>query len=139
MLVVSVGFVAHVAKDVEGVAVTVHSPSDVQVGQTFDLEINVTNERPRKVLQLSDIDIAEQYLTGFTVVTVKPPQKSSMHVPVVDSQSFTFDTTIAAGTSQTFTFTLRAEKEGIFRGDVDISEGMRTLTSMAQTVVKAKE
>ena len=131
-------FLSHVAKDVEGVVVTVNGPTDVVVGQTFDLEIIVKNERSGKVLLLSDVDIAEEYLAGFTVSSVKPTPKSNTHVPIDNSRSYTFSVSISPGTSQSFIYTLRAEKAGIYRGDVDVCEGMQFITGMAQTVVKEK-
>ena len=118
VIVVGVGvvlFVTHVAKDLEGVAVTVNGPTDVAIGQTFDLEIIVKNERSGEVLRLSDVDIAEGYLAGFTVSTVKPPPKSNTHIPIDNSRSFTFDVSIPSGTSQSFIFTLRAEKAGVYQ------------------------
>ena len=132
-------FFSYAVQDVPGVAVTVHGPTDVVVGQTFDLNVTVTNERPRKVLALSDIDIAEGYLAGFTVSTIEPKPKSSMHVPLDNSRSFTFGVRIPPATSRTFTFTLRAEKPGVYRGDVDVCEGVQFITGMAQTSVKEKE
>jgi hypothetical protein len=132
-------FVTHVSKDLEGVAVTVNGPTDVVVGQTFDLEIIVKNDRSGKVLQLSDVDIAEEYLAGFTVSSVKPTPKSNTHVPIDNSRSFTFAVSISPGTSQSFIYTLRAEKAGIYRGDVDVCEGVQFITGMAQTVVKEKQ
>jgi hypothetical protein len=138
-LIAVVLFLNNVSKDVEQVAVTVNSPADVVVGQTFDLEVIVKNQRSNKVLRLSDIDIAEIYLAGFTVSSTRPTAKSNMHVPISNSRSYTFDVPIAAGATETFIFTLRAEKPGIHRGDVDVCEGMRSITGMAQTVVKEKE
>src|SRR5947207_2793600 len=70
-------FFVHVSKDVEGAGVEVNGPSeDVSMGQTFDLIVTVTNERPSKVLKLSDVDISEDYLAGFTVSSVSPKAKS---------------------------------------------------------------
>ena len=132
-------FLVYASQDVKGMAVMVNGPTDVVVGQTFELSVTVTNERPRKILALSDVDIAEDYLAGFTVSTIEPKPKSSMHVPFDNSRSFTFDVRIPPGAAKTFTFTLRAEKAGVFRGDVDICEGARFLTHMAQTAVKEKE
>lgn len=131
-------FIVYASQDVKGVAMAVNGPQDVTVGETFKLEIVVTNERPRKVLALSDIDIGEAYLEGFTVSSTDPQPQSSMHVPFDNSRSFTFGVQIPAGTAKTFTFTLRAEKAGVFRGDVDVCEGTRFITGMAQTAVKAK-
>ena len=129
----------YVGQDVKGVGVAVDGPTDVVVGQTFELSITVTNERPRKVLSLSDVDIAENYLAGFTVSSIEPRPKSNKHVPIDNSRSFTFEVQIPPQASRTFTFTLRAEKAGIYRGDVDVCEGARFITGMAQTSVKEKE
>ncbi len=136
--VVVIGF-AYLAQDVKGVAVSVDSPTDVVVGQTFELSVTVTNERPRKALALSDVDIAESYLAGFTVSTIAPRPKSNRHVPIDNSRSFTFGTQIPPRASRTFSFRLRAEKPGLYRGDVDVCEGARYITGMAQTSVKEKE
>jgi hypothetical protein len=129
----------YLAQDVKGVGMAVNGPTDVVVGQTFQLSVSVTNERPRKAMALSDIDIAEEYLAGFTVSTIEPQPKSSMHVPFDNSRSFTFGVKIPPGTARVFTFTLRAEKPGLYRGDVDVCEGARFITGMAQTSVKEKE
>lgn len=135
----SVLFVAHFVSDVEGVAVTVNGPMDVVIGQTFDLDVIVKNDRSGQLLSVSDVDISDEYLAGFTVSSVKPTPKSSTHVPIENSQSFTFDVSVPPGESMTFTYTLRAEKAGIYRGDVDVCEGMQFITGMAQTVVSEKE
>jgi hypothetical protein len=132
-------FVLYASQDVKGVAVGVDSPTDVVVGETFDLTVTVTNERPRKVLALSDVDIAEGYLAGFTVSRIEPRPRSSMHVPIDNSRSFTFEVKIPPGASSSFKFKLRAEKPGVYRGDVDVCEGSRFVTGMAQTSVKEKE
>jgi hypothetical protein len=132
-------FVAHSIEDVQGVSVSIDGPTDVVVGQTFDLSVTVTNERPQKVLALSDIDLAEDYLQGFTVSSINPRPKSNQHVPIDNSRSFTFGVRIPPRETRTFTFTLRAEKAGLFRGDVDICEGTRFITGMAQTSVKEKD
>jgi hypothetical protein len=132
-------FVTNVAQDVKEVGVFVNGPTDVVVGQTFELSVTVTNERPQKILALSDVDIAENYLAGFTVSSIDPRPKSNKHVPIDNSRSFTFEVQIPPGTSRTFTFTLRAEKAGLYRGDVDVCEGSRFITGMAQTSVKEKQ
>jgi hypothetical protein len=132
-------FFAYVVQDAKGVGVSVNGPTDVVVGETFELNVTVTNERPRKVFALSDVDIAEDYLAGFTVSIIDPRPKSNKHVPIDNSRSFTFGVKIPPGASRTFTFTLRAEKPGLYRGDVDVCEGARFITGMAQTSVKKKE
>jgi hypothetical protein len=133
-------FVVYVAKDVEGVSIDVKGPPEVvAVGDNFKLEVVVKNDRPRKVLNLSDVDIAEDYLAGFTVSSIDPPSKSNMHVPIDNKRSFKFDIPISPGSSTNIVFNLRAEKSGVFRGDLDVCEGARFVTGMAQTSVKGKE
>jgi hypothetical protein len=132
-------FFVYVLQDLKGVRVSVDGPTDVEVGQTFELNIAVTNERPRKVLSLSDIDIAEDYLVGFTVSAIEPRPKSNNHVPIDKSRSFAFGVEIPPGASRNFTFKLRAEKPGLYRGDVDVCEGARFITDMAQTSVKERK
>lgn len=82
LIVGGVVFMGYLAKDVEGVAATINSPAEVMVGESFDLEVVVRNERSGKVLRLSDVDIADEYLAGFTISSVKPKPKSEMHVPI---------------------------------------------------------
>jgi hypothetical protein len=140
LIVAAVGaFIVHASKDVEGVAVSAESTADVVVGQTFELAVTVTNERPRKPMMLSDVDVAEDYLAGFTVVAMDPKPKSSQHVPIDNSRSFHFGLQIPPHTARNFKFKLRAEKAGTFRGDVDACEGTRFITCLAETVVKEKE
>jgi hypothetical protein len=61
-----------------------------------------------------------------------------MHVPFDNRRSFTFDVSLPPGESRTFTFRLRAEKPVLNRGDVDVCEGLRFITGMAQTSVREK-
>ena len=124
------------SQGLEGAAFTVKSPMDVRVGEVFDFVVEVTNARAEKTLELGDIDVSEDYLAGFTVVATEPEAKSSMHIPIDNTLSFTFDTSIPAGETKAFTFKLRAETAGMYRGDVDVCEGIRFTTRMAQTVVK---
>jgi len=136
--IIVIAFLVHASKDVEGVAVSAESTPDVVVGQTFQLEVTVTNERPKKVMMLSDVDVSENYLAGFTVVSIDPKPKSSQHVPIDNSRSFHFGITIPPQSAQSFKFKLHAEKAGAFRGDIDACEGSRFITALAETVVKEK-
>ena len=134
-----VGFFLYMSQDLEGVSVSITSPLDVKVGETFEMVVNVKNQREKRDLSLSDIDISENYLASFAIISTDPTPKASMHVPVdfdMSSMSYTFDMPIPAGAMEMFTFTLRAEKAGVFRGDVDVYEGSRFVTALAQTVVK---
>ncbi|MBK1792255.1 hypothetical protein [Persicirhabdus sediminis] len=140
LAIVSIGLLLnHSMQDVEGVDVTLTNKTNVQVGETFDLVITVTNERPEETLDLSDIDIYHDYLDGFTVADIQPKPKSTMGDPFGEFRTFTFASKIPPGASKDFTFTLQAQQAGIFRGDVDICEDLQFVTSMAQTVVTEAE
>lgn len=138
-LVAIILFFVYMGKDVEGMDIGITSPPEVAVGNTFDLQVSVTNSRSRKPLKVSDVDIAEEYLAAFILTSTTPGHKSSMHVPVDNSRSFTFDVSLPARGSTNFIFHLRAQKPGIHRGDVDVCEGARFTTKQAETAVKAKE
>lgn len=130
-----VAWIIYASQDVQGTSVSITSPLDVKVGETFTMIVNVTNERDTNALRVSDVDISDAYLAGFVILSTDPVPDTTMHIPIDNSLSHTFDTSIAAGDTRTFAFTLRAEQAGIFRGDVDVCEGSRFITRTAQTVV----
>ncbi len=130
-------FIWHASQDVEGMSVTLETPSNVAVGDEVVLRVSVKNERATEPLSLTDIDVADEYLEGFTVGAIEPQPKSSMHVPIDNSRSFTFNAEVPPGETRDFIFTLKAQRAGIFRGDVDVCEGARFATALAETVVEA--
>jgi len=121
---------------VEGLALEIDGPAEVSVGEEFVLTIRVRNERDAKAMAVSDVDIADEYLEAFMVVATEPAAKSSQHIPIDNSRSFSFDRSVPPGGTQEFQFVLRAVKTGFFRGDVDVCEGARFTTAMAQTAVR---
>lgn len=130
-------FIWHASQDVEGMSVTLETPANVAVGDELVLRVSVKNERATNTLAMSDIDVADEYLEGFTIGAIEPQPKSSMHVPIDNSRSFTFDVEVPPGETRDFTFKLKAQRAGIFRGDVDVCEGARFATALAETVVDA--
>jgi hypothetical protein len=138
-IVAAVSLFKHIVTDTPGAVVEVNAPSEVYLGDTFILEVVVKNDRKNEPLKVEDIDIHDKYLAGFFVVSTEPKHKNSTHVPTDPSQSYTFDRTIQAGQTNRFVFNLRAIKSGVFRGDVDVTEGFQFVTEEAQTVVKEKE
>ncbi len=139
LCVVAVGaavtWMAWVGKDPQGVDVVARTPTDVAVGEPFTLEISITNLRQGASFELTDIDIDEGYLNAFIVLSTTPNYASTMHVPLIETRSFTFNRPVAPGETAVFTFKLRPERAGSHRGDVDICEGSRSLTRMVQTSV----
>jgi len=119
----------------ENVTVMVAAPGEAVVGQESDLVVTVSNQRADEV-HVGDIDLAESYANAFTVVSTDPEPKSRTGYGVFGIQSFTFGTSIPAGSSQVFTFRLRATTAGIHRGDVDVSVGNGMITKVAESVVR---
>ena len=139
LIAIAVGLLLnHVMKDAQGVSVHVAVPTEVYVDDTFDLEVTVVNDR-KKNLKVDDIDLDDEYLAGFLVVSTEPKHKSTAHVPIDNSQSFTFNRELRPGQTNRFVFKLRAIKAGVFRGDVDVAEGLQFVTELAQTIVKEKQ
>lgn len=134
-MVLIVCWLAYVSQDIKGVKVIVAMPDKVKTNEEFTLNVQIVNERKSKSFNLGDIDLNDDFLKGFLIVSSEPTSKSSEHVPVVKVQSFTFDTAIPPGRTNTFSFKLRAVQAGLFRGDVDVYEGSRSITSMAQIQV----
>lgn len=130
------GFFYYMAQDPPGLLAWVESPEQVAEGEVFELKVFVVNERKRGSMKITSIDLGESYLAHFTVRETEPRAISSQHVPIDDSQSFGFETVIPAGKTNVFTFRLRAADTGLHRGDLDVCEGMRFVTLMAQTEVR---
>lgn len=130
---------ANLVEDPKGLKVTLDSPDFVSVGKAFDLNIKVENTRDQRALQVTSIDIADDFLGAFLVVSATPQILSSEDVFLDNSRSFTFEIDIPPGESRTFTFNLRPLEAGLHRGDVDVCEGMKFLTVMAQVYVNPED
>lgn len=132
--IAAIGFLYQLSHDLEGIRVSVDAPLDVTFGDTFGLVVTVTNQRD-ELLTLSYIDIADEYLAGFVVVSVDPIEESVEHIPLDNSMSYTFNAGIPTGGTRVFTFNLRAEDTGSFRGHVHVVADLRFTSLVAQTVV----
>jgi len=130
------GFVFYAAQDPKGMRISVHGADTVRTNELLELVVEVVNERAGNTLNVSSIDIGEEYLEGFMVVSTEPPHRSSTHVPIDNSRSYDFDRVVPSGATNVFKFKLRARKAGTFQGDVDVCEGMRYLTMVVETKVE---
>ena len=125
----------YLIQDPSGVAIWVEGPPTVRVEEEFTLTVVVHNERQDQPFGLTDIDIADDYFNRFILLETSPRARSSMHIPIDESRSFSFDEAIPPGEVMRFDFRLRAITAGIARGDVDVCEGMRFLSALLQTEV----
>ena len=129
-------FVAHVAKDPEGMSLRVDMPPTVKRGETVNLVVTVINERKGSPLVIQSINIGDEFLKGFTVLSCEPSFGSSTKVPIDASHSYGFKQEIAAGATNLFTFKLQARRTGQFSDELDVCEGMRFLTMIVETQVE---
>jgi hypothetical protein len=122
-----------------GMSVQIESPEKVKKGEQFQMRIIVVNERKNKPLKVSSIDIGSGFLYGVTVKSSEPRFRSSSQIPMDGGRTYDFDRTIPPGETNIFVFNLRAKNVGNFSGDVDVCEGMRFLTMVAETEVVGKD
>lgn len=122
-------------KDPEGVAISIEGPRTVSLGEEFTIAVVVRNLREKDTFKVSSIDLGESYLDNFLILGSEPASKSDEHIPVDNTRSFTFDESIPALQQQRFEFRFRPTATGLFRGDVDVCEGARFLTTNLQTEV----
>ena len=127
--------VYQMSQDPKGMAVYLESPGKVRKGELFDLRVLVVNERKSKSLTVESIDIDAAYLEGVSIRSSDPASRSNSQLPMEGGRSYVFDKTIAAGQTNVFIFHLRAKDTGTFSGDVDVCEGWRFLTTVAETEV----
>jgi len=136
LLVLFVLFVMHVTKDPEGMRLAVNAPATVARGNEFELVVNVVNERPDKTMKVSDIDIGEAYLKGFTVVSSKLPSSASTKNGLLENRTYTFNQTILPNRTNAFVFKLIGRETGKYTSEIQVSEGMRMLTMVVETQVE---
>jgi hypothetical protein len=130
----------HISTEPKDVDIHIDGPTDVLAGESFTLSVTITNERKRKAFALTDLDLGTDYLDHFVVVGTDPePLSTRDNAPFDASRSFTHNLRIPPGESRRFDFVLRADHEGLYRGDLDVCEGMRFITRMLQTSVKASD
>ena len=137
VLIALVAWIWHVAQDPPDVAISVESPTTVSVGQEFTLSVVIENQREERAFQLTDIDIADEYLKSFLVIGENPHAESSTHIPIDNTRSFSFNQAVPPREVMRFDFTLRPTAPGLYRGDVDVCEGQRFLSTLLQTEVRS--
>ncbi len=121
--------------DPEDIMVTVSAPDEVQLKKPMELVVQIENRRSRKDFKLTDIDISEDFLEAFVVLSTTQEVRSSTNAPFENSRSFHFNDNIPAGETREYCFGLRPLEPGLHRSDIDICEGMNFLTQMAQVYV----
>ena len=103
-------------------------PSDVNISAEVPLRVNrdddfvvlagVTNTGDES-RTLVDLDVADSTLEGIVIQRTEPPFSDAMHVPIDNTQSYSFDLPIAPGEEVVVRFHAVAAHKGDFAGDID--------------------
>lgn len=109
-------------------------PHALKVGEVAPLEVTIENARAEGAFRLSSIDLGDGFLDGFEVAGFDPEPRQQDHSLGTLTLEYPLD--IPADGKRTFVVKLRATKAGTFIGDVDVYEGARFLTRVAQARVK---
>ncbi|HEX9676356.1 MAG TPA: hypothetical protein VGA07_10275 [Anaerolineales bacterium] len=100
-----------------GIQIGVIGPGTVTVGETFNLQVRVTNTSA-EAQTLDSIDFGEEYLAGISILSADPSFSDSFEYP--GFYSYTFERSIPAGGELAVQFQAQAEQSGDFEGPLDI-------------------
>ena len=115
-------------------------PEEAVTGETFDLTVKIRNRCLEKNIEIKSISIADNYLSGFKVISVNPPAGSRYHIDGISpdltaSTCFALDSAIPGNQAMCYVFNLSAEKEGSFSGDISAIGESIFLSAKANMVV----
>ncbi len=103
------------------------------IGKIVTLHITVENGRDQDIFELESIDLAGNLGKGFEVISIKP--KPTATDAIFGELSLEYPLYIEPGEEIRFELELLAKNAGIFIGEVDIWEGDKVLTRVAQCKV----
>jgi len=108
-----------IASGPKDVTIQVNAPLHVKVKEEFVVEVRVQNTASQSQ-RLDSIDVGDTYLQGVAIQRSEPAFKQSMHVPLVNMQSYEYGTPIAAGGEVVVKFYAVAVKVGDYSATVDV-------------------
>jgi hypothetical protein len=120
----------------EDLVSVVNTPTDVAVGDQFDITITITNNTEEDHF-LHSIDVSGEYLDAFTVLSIDPPITKTY--PLNDGTvSHFLEIDVPANEERVVTFSMEAPNTGDFDGDLDVCfmEGLNCSYLQIHTVVE---
>lgn len=122
----------------ENIRVSVSSPDQVTVGQTFTITVRVSNDANQPQL-IDSIDIYDSYLAGVRLRTSQPAWQSSQSL--MDFVTYAFGLSIPPRSEQVVTFEAVALRPGDFSGDFDvcINSEVSYITQVVRTIVTERD
>lgn len=122
--------------NLQGILVWVEAPKVQKVGDTFVVSIRLENWTADP-FKIEDVDLGALYMNGFQLVEVLP-RPSELDWSGGDL-SMTYDRVVESGKSFEMKLNVRAQRPGIYLGDVDVWFGLaQSYTRIAQTRVLSK-
>jgi len=121
--------------------ILVNIPSEVNSGESFQIEVVVTNTS-RTTIVVSSIDISLNYLSGFLIEGTTPPYAETSQYSSIGGgetfQTYYFHRSLAPEESLTIVFNGRALAIGDYRGNVDvcIDSEFNCKSDIARTIVR---
>jgi hypothetical protein len=111
-------FVAHVAKPPENVAYTVVTPEAVAVGETFTIDVVVSNNdtKPRTLVA---VDLYRPLIEGVSVLDASPPWKSESDDGMF-MLSLSYEIVLQPGETRTIVLNCEGTRAGTWEGDIDV-------------------
>lgn len=112
------------------------APTRVALDSEFELVVTVSNPHP-KPMTLDSIDLYEDFLEGFQVLSITPePSDSNAYGGM---RSWEFGDSISPGDELKIRFELRAVEEGRFKGDLDVCNPKMDYRTLVPDIVVRKE
>jgi len=111
--------VEQIASGPKDVTIQVNAPLHVKVREEFVVEVRVQNTASR-AQRLDSIDVGDRYLQGVAIQSTEPAFKQSLHVPLVNMQSYEYGQPIAAGGELVVKFHAVAVKAGDYSATMDV-------------------
>ena len=115
-----------VASELPEFGLTVDHPNTVHVGEDFTLKVSVKNEGSSD-LKLEDLDIYDDLLDGFEVVSVTPKPRSTSSVFGI--RTHVFSQNLAPAEIFDIEFELRGKNTGQWGGDIDACTRLQTFVT----------
>ena len=97
--------------------VQIDAPDMVQVSETFQVVVSVTNPTDHTV-EIGSIDVYHSFLEGFEFVGASPAPADVEDI--WDFKTFWFNHTLDPGERRDYALDLRALTPGVWSGDVDV-------------------
>lgn len=111
-------------------------PPGAVMGSSIEMVVTAHNPHDEAV-KLDCIDISNEILEGFQVVSVSPPANDSYEVPFFGMRTWEFGASVEPRESIAVTFELRPVAPGRFRGEIDVcNPNQDSKTLFADVVVK---